>query len=348
MVAMGPRDDFGDAASPKVTASIPTHGDRSHYLMEAVRGVVSQTMSDIEVYVSNDRGADSTPSVVSSFNDARLHHVVLPPPGGLHANLNACLRFGSAPYVAICQDDDVWFPNNLARLVDVMERHPNVVLAHGAFRWIDAGGQTLRTWSAWGQLHTDIVETGSDFILRSMAAINRVNMSSALIRRSALGSERFREADDVLCDTGLWMRLARRGDIAFVAEPLTALRIHGQTASVRAGTNEPELRGRTLREIELAQQAKKHFLSEYGYRGKRLKLHRRTARRWGIDEIVRLSKRNRSSDPFSTTKTLLRGARIAPMLIISPAAWRAAVGGLLGDRASSLLRNLLAGADRSR
>lgn len=54
-------------------------------------------------------------------------------------------------------------------------------------------------------------------------------MSSALIRRSALGSERFREADDVLCDTGLWMRLARLGDVAFISEPLTALRVHGET-----------------------------------------------------------------------------------------------------------------------
>lgn len=328
--------------TPIVTVAIATCCDRSRLLAEAIRGVISQTLEDIEIFVSNDGSTDDTPAVVASFEDPRLQLLELPQPGGLHANLNSCLRLGTAPYVAICQDDDIWLPRNLERLMATMEAHPKVVLAHGAFRWIDEHGNLLKEWSAWGAPKHDTVASGDEFIMWSMRGINKVNMSSALMRRSAVQHEAFKKEDDVLCDTGMWMRLARHGDVAFVAEPLSSLRIHARTISVRSGTNEPELRGRTLREIELAQKAKERFLLEAGYVGDELRTHQAASRSWVRSELLRLVTRNTSParSTAATLRLLYRAIRIEPSLAIFPRTWRVAFASAVGSKGRGLFRRL--------
>lgn len=319
--------------SPKVTVAIPTYSNRVDYLRESVGSILAQTMGDLEVFVSNDGSTDGTTHIVDHFGDPRLHYVELPRPGGLHANLNACLRLGTAPYVAICQDDDYWLPTNLERLVKVLDEQEEVVMAHAAFRWVDQDDRILRDWSAWEGYRGDVVETGEEFIWRSMAAINRVNMSSALLRRGALSDASFREADGVLCDTGMWLRTARHGSVAFVSEPLTALRIHADSASVSTGIND-SMRGATLLEIELAQQAKERFLREYGYAASESRRHLLVARRWVKGELLRVVTRlsGPGRSPFATAALLARAVRLEPSLAVSPRAWRVLMASLAGRR----------------
>lgn len=329
--------------SPMVTVGIPTYGNRAHFLAESVRGVLEQTFGDIEVFVSNDGSTDETPSVVASFADPRLHYVELAQPGGLHANLNRCLHIGTAPLVAICQDDDLWMPDNLARLVKVMRDHPEVGLAHGAFSWIDPKGNKLREWSAWGGWRTDTIESGEEFIHRSMAGVNRVNMSSALIRRSTLGEEVFRREDGALCDSGMWLRLALRGDVAFVEDPLTALRIHPDSASVRGGINSAELRETTILEVHLAQHVKKRFLREAGYRASEIRRHLKLSRRWARTALLRIVTRETAPtrSPTATADLLLEAARIEPSLFVSVRTWRVFLASLVGGRGRRIVRRLV-------
>lgn len=328
--------------TPRVTVAIPTCCDRDEYLEQAVQSVISQTIRDIEIFVSNDGSSGATRAVVESFDDDRIRFVDLPPPGGLHANLNACLRFGSAPYVAICQDDDVWLPENLERLLGMAEPRPNMVLVHGAFRWIDERGKVLKEWSTWGAPRQDTVHTGEEFIMRSMRSINRVNMSSVMMLRRPLEHERFDPADDTLCDTGLWMRLARRGEVGFVADPLSSLRIHSDTVSVRAGTNDAVMRGRTLREIELAQRAKRRFLDQAGYRGKTRRAHLRASRKWVRAELLRLvaERTAPTRSPLATLTWLARATAVEWSLAPSLRAWRVLVASLAGAPARRVAENL--------
>ena len=327
---------------PKVTVAIPTCCDRARYVGEAIESVLGQTERDIEVFVSNNGSTDDTETVVASFGDPRLHYAALPNPGGVHLNLNTCLGLGTAPFLAICQDDDYWFPTNLERLLDVMDRHRDVGLAHGAFHMVDSDGRNLREQISWTRLTEDTIEPGEVFIERSIAAINRVNMSSALIRRTVLGKETFRTEDDVLCDTGMWMRLARRGDVAYVSEPLTALRVHPDSSSVREGIND-ESRRTTLHEVRLAQIVKERFLSEYGYEGAELQGFRTLARAWAQHELLNIVVRTTSPQrsPVDTFTGLREAIGIEPSLLRKPRTWRVFVASLAGDRGRSVVRRLL-------
>ncbi|MGH8872818.1 MAG: glycosyltransferase [Acidimicrobiia bacterium] len=324
-----------------MTVAIPTFGARPRYLAEAIESVLGQTMGDIEVFVSNDGPDGETSDLVGSFVDPRLEYLRQPIPT-LHANLNHCLSLGSAPFLAICQDDDFWLPHNLERLVETMDRHPEVGLAHAAMRVIDQDGYVLHEWKGPRELANDTVEPGAIFIRRSMASVNRVNMSSALIRREILRNDRFQTADDTLCDTGLWMRLARRGDVAFLAEPLTALRAHADTASVREGIND-ELRRPTLHEIRLTQHVKKRFLAEIGYEGAELEELRALAQRWGQRQLLNIVVETTSParSPVATLRGLREAVRIEPSLLGRLRTWRVFLASLVGSRGRRVARRLL-------
>lgn len=327
---------------PKVTVAIPTCCDRARYVGEAIESVLGQTLDDIEVFVSNNGSTDETASLVASIDDPRLHYVELPEPGGMHLNFNNCLGLGTAPFVALCQDDDYWFPHNLERLLEAMERHPNVGLAHAAFHMVDSDGRVLREQVSWTRSTRDTVEPGSVFIRRSMSNVNEVNMSSALMRRTVLAGESFDPADDVLCDTGMWLRLARRGDVAFLTEPLTALRVNPESSSVREGINDA-LRRTTLHEIRLAQRVKRRFLAQFGYLGTEQQELQELARQWARHELLNIVVRTTSPvrSPVGTLRGLGEAIRIEPSLLRTVRTWRVFLASMVGSRGRRLARRVV-------
>jgi glycosyltransferase involved in cell wall biosynthesis len=218
-------------ATPRVTVSIPTH-NRARFLRESIASALAQTLTEIEVIVSDNASADETPDVVASFSDPRLRYERLERNIGLHGNLSRALHLGSAPYVTILQDDDLMLPENLERKVAALEAHPQAVLAHAPFRFIDDTGKVLSEAVDWWKSPAD-VENGPDFVRGQLARGVRADMTSWLLRRSALAGERFDEVDGLAADFGFLLRLAMQGDVVYVRQPLTSTRRHGGSLSVR-------------------------------------------------------------------------------------------------------------------
>lgn len=326
---------------PKVSVAIPTFGSRPRFLSEAIESVLGQTMEDIEIFVSDDGPTDETAVQVASFDDPRLKYVRQPIPT-LHANLNHCLRLGTAPFVAICQDDDYWFPNNLERLVETMRRHPRVGVAHGAFHIVDADGHTQRENVAWSGWSGDTIETGRVFIRRSMSTVNAINMSSAIFRRTAVEDASFDAADDVLCDAGMWLRLARHWDVGYVAEPLTALRVHPDAVSVVEGINDAS-RHTTMYEVRLAQQVKRRFLAGSQFGDADLQEVRSLARLWAQHELLNIVVRTTSPrrSLVATLSALREAIQIEPSLLRVTRTWRVFLASLVGSRGRHFVRRLL-------
>jgi glycosyltransferase involved in cell wall biosynthesis len=324
-----------------VTVAIPTYGNRPRFLSEAIVSVLGQTMEDIEVFVSNDGPTDEPASLVASFDDPRLKYVRQPIPT-IHANLTHCLRLGTAPLVAICQDDDYWFPSNVERLIETMSRHPRVGVVHAAFHIVDRDGQVQRENVAWSGWTGDTIEPGNVFIRRSMSTVNAINMSSALLRRAAVEGDSFDTADDVLCDTGMWLRLARQWDVGYVGEPLTALRVHSDTVSVAEGIND-ESRRTTMYEVRLAQQVKQRFLAGYHIGDADLHELRDLARRWAQHELLNIVVRDTSPrrSPIATLSSLRQAIQIEVSLLRRMRTWRVLLASLVGSRGRLVARRLI-------
>lgn len=98
-----------------VTAVIPTHG-RPDLVRRAVDGVRAQTepVGEIVVVVDGAESEGETLRALSALDEPRLNVVALPGRNGPSKARNAGVAAANTPWVAFCDDDDVWQPQKLA------------------------------------------------------------------------------------------------------------------------------------------------------------------------------------------------------------------------------------------
>ena len=306
-----------------ITVAIPTYR-RDVYLKEALESVLAQTTTDLEIIVSDNANSATTRALVQSYGDSRVIYAPLLENIGLHGNLTRCLHLGSSPYVAVLLDDDMMYPTNLEAKVALLEKHPTAGVAHSAFNYIDHTGEVTLQGVSWtGDLHPARFEPGRQFIERTMAAGNRICTSSALLRRVAVAQLCHDERDGGFSDLGLWVRIAISWDFTFINEPLTAVRIHAESASGRFGlheVSEDEVRMSTLPMTSAARLAKLRFIDEYATSTRdRLTLRHlvRDRARTELKEIV--AEETLAARKFSlTARHLYRAARVESSLWWSP------------------------------
>jgi len=108
--------------SPTVTVVIPTYNS-SGTLRLSLETVLWQDFVDFEVWVVGDGCTDDSKTIVSSFDDTRVHWVNLPANSGTpSAPRNEALRHARGRLVAYLGHDDLWFPWHLSELVDCIEK----------------------------------------------------------------------------------------------------------------------------------------------------------------------------------------------------------------------------------
>lgn len=109
------------AYTPLVSVIIPTY-NRSDLLERAVRSVLNQTLSDIEIIVVNDCGIpvesllhhlDAGQGKIVSIRAARN--------SGRGAVRNLGLKIAAGKYIAYLDDDDYYYPNHLETLAHYLE-----------------------------------------------------------------------------------------------------------------------------------------------------------------------------------------------------------------------------------
>jgi glycosyltransferase involved in cell wall biosynthesis len=257
-------------AAPRVTVAIPTY-NRAASLREALDSVLQQSLTDIEVVVLDNASTDDTGDVVASLGDLRIRHVRNEINIGSTANLSKAFHMGEAPFVTVLPDDDLMLPGNLARKVSILEEQPDVDVVHSANDFINVGpNQEISTNTYFGGGKTDEVKTGDDVVRSLLTAIPPywINFPTAVIRRSIIEDDVRLDPDDGRADDlGLALRLVRRANrVAYVAEPLVAIRKHPDAVNVKLGINDyvSGTYKATLRWLEDRNHVKNRFLLQFG------------------------------------------------------------------------------------
>jgi hypothetical protein len=306
-----------------ITVTIPTYR-RDEYLRAALESVLAQTVTDLEVIVSDNANSASTRTLVESYDDPRVAYAPLAENIGLHGNLTRCLHLGSAPYVAVLLDDDTMSPTNLEVKLTLLEEHPTAGVAHSAFNYIDHAGRITAAHVDWtGQSNPATFETGREFIERTMALGTRICASSALLRRAAVAELRHHEEDGPATDLALSLRIASSWDYTFVDEPLTAVRFHNESASGASGLYDADEGAPSMSTVgttTTVRAAKLRFIDEYASGARhRLALRHlvRDRARTELKGIV-ADQTLASKRPSLTARKLFGAARVEPSLWWSP------------------------------
>jgi hypothetical protein len=211
-------------SSSKISVVMSVYNGES-FLAEAVESVLAQTFSDFEFIIIDDGSTDRVPEILSGYakRDARVR--VFPQQNeGRPQSLNRGISLAAAPLIARMDADDISLPRRFEQQVKLMEARPEIVLLSGPVEFIGYDGRRIggfRPPETDGEIRIKMRHT--NVFYHPTVMMRREHVLAAGGYRKAL-----RDADDY----DLFLRMAERGKMAALAEPVLAYRVHPEQASV--------------------------------------------------------------------------------------------------------------------
>lgn len=209
---------------PTIGVVICSRGDRAEMLAEAVHSVHAQDYDgDVELVVVYDRDeppADPVPTVLSGRR--RVRSVRNLAPHGLAYARNHGVAQLQTDWIAFLDDDDLWLPGRLSAQLRLVEQAPYVHAVCTGIEILGPGGTKRRPAPRAWVTHGDLVRD----------RITELHPSSFLLRRSVfleVGQVDTELPGAYAEDYDLLLRLATRGPIAAVLEPLVQVRWSGNS-----------------------------------------------------------------------------------------------------------------------
>ena len=248
-----------------VSVIIPTYNYGS-FIEKAIASVQSQTFQDFEIIVVDDGSTDDTAEVLAGIKDPRLT-VIRTRNRGISAARNEGLKRASREYIAFLDADDCWLPDKLSAQIRIMKDEPSVCVIFTNFvRFDDAGHFPADQFQFYPELsQVQTVEAGGSEGRRIVgnAFVELINFSEvpAFPQTIMLRARRVRgltfaqsqSADGTLLfyeDTHYFLRVCRRGDVAFISRPLVQVRRHESNTSKKTLERETRTTARVRCKLE--------------------------------------------------------------------------------------------------
>lgn len=268
--------------SPLVSTVMPAY-NAEKTIGAAVRSVLGQTFSDLELVVCNDASTDKTVEILASIDDPRLKVVHNPKNMGEGATRDHAIRSAVAPWIAVIDADDVWAPSRLQRLLkhagdESCMVFDDLMICH------DVNGtlvpwRPLRGTGAFGGRRGEAVGLTIEDYIRAERLLIKPLIPAAAIRENGLkhSDKRFG------ADSEFFIRLMGQGIGArYVPEPLYWYRI--APGSMTAVARNPALMRLCLEDCRRMQQWPDSVLQAFA---DKIAALRRNETLYGIADCVR-------------------------------------------------------------
>lgn len=125
--------------TPKVSI-IVTVFNRTEFLATALQSALDQSFQDFEIIVTDDSSSAAIRGICEEFRSDKIRYRINPERLGVALNLRAAVAEAQGKYIAILNDDDLWEPEFLARLVAPLEQDEGRVLCFSDHWIVDGKG----------------------------------------------------------------------------------------------------------------------------------------------------------------------------------------------------------------
>lgn len=195
-----------------ISVVIPAR-NRAAVINRAVAGVAAQTLPVHEIIIIDDGSTDPTVAAVQAMarEDRRIRLIALPERVGAARARNLGAAEARGDLIAFLDSDDRWHPTKLERQSALLAHNPEAPAAFTgiSYRYLDRRPFTRTPPS---MVDAELLYQGN--VLGTC--------STALVRRDDFAAVGGFEPDLPSCqDWDLWLRLADRGPLLAVPEPLT-------------------------------------------------------------------------------------------------------------------------------
>ena len=227
----------------RVSVLMPMYKPKAEYLLQALESLFAQTETDWECIIHNqpwegdpsDAEARVKGPIATYLEDPRVRFVQGTELRTIGENWNACLPFATSQYLAYLFYDDLWEPEYLKTLCDILDAHPSVgfVSANRSYLFegdspkeaiYDEATEFMKTMKP--GLHEGIPELAS-WISRGLRP-NAIGEPSFVVMRKSMVEKagRFHPTMAQFLDAEYWTRSLAVSDWYFEPRTLGKFRVH--------------------------------------------------------------------------------------------------------------------------
>lgn len=212
---------------PLVSVVMPAYNAKEN-IHEAIKSILDQTYSNIELIVIDDGSTDDTSKIISTIYDQRVKYYKNSYNRGLVYTLNRGIKLSNGKYIARMDSDDISLPNRIYKQVEYLEEHKDCIIC-GTY------AQTFRTDSLGAKKYLSKLtyEINDKEIKKSLvydccfAHPTVMFRSSVFIESNVYYEDEWKNGDDYK----LWIDLMSYGMYHNIPEVLLQYRISGTQMS---------------------------------------------------------------------------------------------------------------------
>lgn len=205
------------------------------HLTQLVDSILAQTHEHLDVVFVDGGSSDNSLTFLRSVTDPRVRVLTNPTATGAGANWDAASESARGEFVKLVCQDDLLYPEAIAKQVADLSRSPTAVMAIAQRDIVDARGSVVYRNRGCAGLRPGVVD-GSDAI--KVAYLRGTNVFGEPVtvlfrRQSLMNALSWDDSNPFLLDLTLYAKVARTGDVVVRKESIGAFRVSTQSWSTR-------------------------------------------------------------------------------------------------------------------
>jgi len=198
--------------TPLISVIMPVY-NREKYVEEAIKSILNQTVTDLELIVVDDASTDNTLNVIYSINDQRIQVFQLKENKGVSAAYNTGLSKARGLFIARMDSDDISIPDRLEKQLSFLERNPHISICGSWVKFMNSEKLIKHK-----ETHNEII---TEMLIQCPLSMGAVMYKKSDLNNFILDENlRFGE------DYDLWCRVCWELKMYNIQEPLLIYRTH--------------------------------------------------------------------------------------------------------------------------
>ena len=207
---------------------ITTTYNRKYYLIDCINSILAQTYTNFELIIVDNFSNYNIKSLLKNYNDDRILLIQNDNNGKYVINRNIGIRASKGEFIAFCDDDDLWHPENLKFKIRCFIDDNSIGMITSKEAIInELGENTGITTHKW--VNKNHFVTFKNLFFRNVGS-----PSAAIIRKNCFDKIGFfNESDNIknIEDIDYWLRFSLKFKIFYLNQVLGSFRIHSKNES---------------------------------------------------------------------------------------------------------------------